>query len=65
MVHDLTAIENLALLLEQPTDDTIEVLVGLMYTFGVFLSDNFSKANVEVYERSYAIINEGTIDHHV
>lgn len=53
------------LLLERPTDDSIEIAVGFMREVGAFLAENSPKANATVYERFRAVLNEGNISHRV
>ena len=53
------------LLLERPTDDSIEIAVGFMREVGAFLAENSPKANATVYERFRAVLNEGSISHRV
>ncbi|KAJ3754858.1 MIF4G-domain-containing protein [Lentinula raphanica] len=65
VAHEIIALQILVLLLERPTDDSIEVAVGFMREVGAFLSENSPKANATVYERFRAVLNEGTISHRV
>jgi len=53
------------LLLERPTDDSIEIAVGFMREVGAFLVENSPKANGAVYHRFRAVSNEGSISHRV
>ena len=53
------------LLLEHPTDDSIEIAVGLMREVGAFLTENSPKANTIVFERFRAVLNEGNISNRV
>jgi pre-mRNA-splicing factor CWC22 len=62
---ELTALQILALLLERPTDDSIEIAVGFTREVGAFLQDNSPKANATAFERFRAVSNEGNISHHV
>lgn len=52
----------LVLLLERPTDDSVEIAVGFMREVGAFLAENSPKANNGVYERFRAVLHEGSID---
>lgn len=52
----------LVLLLERPTDDSVEIAVGFMREVGAFLAENSPKANNGVYERFRAVLHEGAID---
>jgi pre-mRNA-splicing factor CWC22 len=53
------------LLLEQPTDDSVEIGVGFMREVGAYLAENSPRANNGVYERFRAVLHEGTIDKRV
>jgi hypothetical protein len=53
------------LLLERPTDDSIEIAVGFSREVGAFLTENAPKANATVFERFRAVLNEGSISHRV
>ncbi|KAG8217290.1 MIF4G-domain-containing protein [Butyriboletus roseoflavus] len=59
------ALQILVLLLERPTDDSIEIAVGFTREVGAFLAENSPKANATVFERFRAVLNEGTISHRV
>ena len=65
IAHEIIALQILVLLLERPTDDSIEIAVGFTREVGAFLSDNSPKANATVFERFRAVLNEGTISHRV
>ncbi|KDQ59686.1 hypothetical protein JAAARDRAFT_127159 [Jaapia argillacea MUCL 33604] len=65
VAHEIIALQILVLLLERPTDDSIEIAVGFMREVGAFLAENAPKANATVYERFRAVLNEGTISQRV
>lgn len=65
VAHELVALQILFLLLERPTDDSIEIAVGFAREVGAFLTENSPKANAGVYERFRAVLNEGAISHRV
>ncbi|THH08696.1 hypothetical protein EW145_g2516, partial [Phellinidium pouzarii] len=65
VAHEIIALQTLVLLLEQPTDDSVEIAVGFMREVGAYLSENSPKANASVYERFRAVLNEGTISQRV
>ncbi|OAX41880.1 MIF4G-domain-containing protein [Rhizopogon vinicolor AM-OR11-026] len=65
VAHEIIALQILVLLLERPTDDSIEIAVGFMREVGAFLAENSPKANATVFERFRAVLNEGTISHRV
>ncbi|KAI8999086.1 hypothetical protein BD414DRAFT_144616 [Trametes punicea] len=65
VAHEIIALQILVLLLERPTDDSIEIAVGFMREVGAFLAENSPKANATVFERFRAVLNEGAISHRV
>ncbi|KAF8432462.1 MIF4G-domain-containing protein [Boletus edulis BED1] len=65
IAHEIIALQILVLLLERPTDDSIEIAVGFTREVGAFLAENSPKANATVFERFRAVLNEGTISHRV
>ena len=65
VAHEIVALQILMLLLEHPTDDSIEIAVGFMREVGAFLTENSPKANTIVFERFRAVLNEGNISHRV
>ena len=60
--HEIIALQVLTLLLEKPTDDSVEVAVGFMREVGALLAEVSPKANNAIYERFRAILHEGQID---
>ncbi|KAJ8591866.1 MIF4G-domain-containing protein [Rhizopogon salebrosus TDB-379] len=65
VAHEIIALQILVLLLERPTDDSIEIAVGFMREVGAYLAENSPKANATVFERFRAVLNEGSISHRV
>ena len=65
VAHEIVALQILMLLLEHPTDDSIEIAVGFMREVGAFLTENSAKANTIVFERFRAVLNEGNISQRV
>ncbi|KAG8914047.1 pre-mRNA-splicing factor cwc22, partial [Tulasnella sp. 418] len=65
VAHEIVALQMLVLLLERPTDDSVEIAVGFMREVGAFLAENSPKANNGVYERFRAVLHEGSIDKRV
>ncbi|KAA1477093.1 MIF4G-domain-containing protein [Dentipellis sp. KUC8613] len=65
VAHEIIALQILVLLLERPTDDSIEIAVGFTREVGAFFAENSPKANATVYERFRAVLNEGSISHRV
>lgn len=65
VAHEIIALQILVLLLERPTDDSIEIAVGFTREVGAYLAENSPKANATVFERFRAVLNEGAISHRV
>ena len=65
VAHEIIALQILVLLLERPTDDSIEIAVGFTREVGTFLAENSPKANATVFERFRAVLNEGSVSHRV
>lgn len=65
VAHELLALQILVLLLERPTDDSVEIAVGFMREVGAFLAENSPKANNGVFDRFRTILNESAIDKRV
>jgi pre-mRNA-splicing factor CWC22 len=65
VAHEIIALQILVLLLERPTDDSIEIAVGFTREVGAYLAENSPKANATVFERFRAVLNEGSISHRV
>jgi pre-mRNA-splicing factor CWC22 len=65
VAHEIVALQMLALLLERPTDDSVEIAVGFMREVGAFLAEVSPKANNGVFERFRSILHEAEIDRRV
>ena len=65
VANEIIVLQILVLLLERPTDDSIEIAVGLAREVGAFLAENSPKSNTIVYERFRAVLNEGRISQRV
>jgi pre-mRNA-splicing factor CWC22 len=65
VADEIIALQILVLLLERPTDDSIEIAVGFTREVGAFLAENCPKSNATVFERFRAVLNEGSISHRV
>ena len=65
VAHEIIALQILVLLLEKPTDDSVEIAVSFMREVGAFLAENAPKASAGVFERFRAVLHEGTIDKRV
>ncbi|RYE82879.1 MAG: hypothetical protein EOO65_04830, partial [Methanosarcinales archaeon] len=62
VAHELLALEVLMLLLDTPSDDSVEVAVGFMKECGAYLS-NVAPAGVNaVFDRFRSILQDGDID---
>ncbi|EPB81469.1 hypothetical protein HMPREF1544_11809 [Mucor circinelloides 1006PhL] len=62
LADKVLALQILALLLERPTDDSVEIAVGFMREVGALLAQVCPKANNAIYERFRAVLHEGEID---
>ncbi|GAO48250.1 hypothetical protein G7K_2430-t1 [Saitoella complicata NRRL Y-17804] len=65
VAHEIVALQILSLLLERPTDDSVEVAVGFIREVGAYLAEVSPKANNGVFDRFRAILHEGQIDKRV
>ena len=61
VAHELLALEILVLLLEHPTDDSVELAVAFMREVGQFLAEEAPKACNSVFDRFRAVLYEGEI----
>ncbi|KOS12530.1 mif4g-domain-containing protein [Malassezia pachydermatis] len=61
VVHELLALEILVLLLEKPTDDSVELAVAFMREVGAFLTEEAPKACHSVFDRFRSVLYEGNI----
>ena len=62
MAHEVLALELLTLLLENPTDDSVEIAVGFIRECGAHLTEVASKATNAIFERFRAILLEAQVD---
>ncbi|PIK40256.1 putative pre-mRNA-splicing factor CWC22-like [Apostichopus japonicus] len=65
VAHELLALEILTLLLENPTDDSVEIAVGFMKECGQKLSEVTPRGVHAIFERSRSILHEAAIDKRV
>jgi len=65
VAYELIAVQILCLLLESPTDASIEIAVGFTREVWAFLQENSPKANATTFERFRAVSNEGSMSHRV
>ncbi|KAK9455378.1 pre-mRNA-splicing factor cwc22 [Dipodascopsis uninucleata] len=62
VAHEIVILQMLHLLLERPTDDSVEIAVGFMREVGAFLAETSAPANNGVFERFRAILHEGQLE---
>ncbi|KAI8592676.1 armadillo-type protein, partial [Geranomyces variabilis] len=62
VAHEIVALSLLTLLLERPTDDSVEVAVGFMRDCGAYLTEVSPRATNGVFDRFRAILHESSID---
>ena len=65
VVHELLALEILALLLENPTEDSVEIAADFMIESGQVLSEITPAGVNAIFERFRGILHEGQIDKRV
>ncbi|RZC71060.1 hypothetical protein C5167_034267 [Papaver somniferum] len=65
VAHEIIALELLTVLLEKPTDDSVEVAVGFVTECGSLLQDLTPKGLHGIFERFRGILHEGLIDKRV
>src|SRR5690606_25242175 len=65
VAHEIIAIEILMLLLSNPTDDSVEIAVGLTREVGKLLEDISPRVNNAIYEQFRTILHEASIDKRV
>ncbi|GAA5871731.1 hypothetical protein JCM3774_003033 [Rhodotorula dairenensis] len=65
VAHEVLALQMLVLLLERPTDDSVEIAVSFMREVGAFLAEHSARANNGIFDRFRAILNESAIDKRV
>ncbi|GAA5879328.1 hypothetical protein JCM1840_006949 [Sporobolomyces johnsonii] len=65
VAHPVVALQMLVLLLERPTDDSVEIAVSFMREVGAFLAEESARANNGIFDRFRTILNESGIDKRV
>eukprot|EP01137_Pigoraptor_chileana_P011365 Opistho-2@62099 len=65
VAHEVVALQILTVLLERPTDDSVEVAVGFIKDIGQALTEDSPKGLAAIYDRLRAILHEGQIDKRV
>ncbi|BFZ56809.1 pre-mRNA-splicing factor cwc22 [Savitreella phatthalungensis] len=62
VAHEIVVLQLLALLLDKPTDSSVEIAVGLMREVGAFLAEASPKAYNGVFDRLRQVLQEAAID---
>lgn len=62
VAHEVVCLQILHLLLEKPTNDSVEIAVGFMRQIGAYLSEFSPAAATGVFERFRAILHEGNVE---
>eukprot|EP01135_Chromosphaera_perkinsii_P011651 Nk52_evm34s2462 gene=Nk52_evmTU34s2462 len=65
VAHEVLALQLLHLLLNEPTDDSVEVAVGFLKECGCYLQEISPQGLNAVFERLRGILHEGDIDKRV
>lgn len=65
VVHQLVALELLTLLLENPTEDSVEIAVGFVTECGSLLQELWPRGLVGVFERFRGILHDEEVDKRV
>ena len=65
VAHVILVIDILMLLLNKPTDDSVEIAVGLVREVGAHLEEMSPRANNAVFEQFRTILHEANIDKRV
>jgi len=65
VVHEILALQLLALLLENPTEDSVEIASDFMTECGQVLADITPAGVNAIFERFRSILHEGEIDRKV
>ncbi|KAL7752884.1 pre-mRNA-splicing factor cwc22 [Sorochytrium milnesiophthora] len=62
VAHEMIAFDILIILLEKPTDDSVEVAVGMMKECGAYLTEVQPRAVNAVFEIFRRVLHEGALD---
>ena len=62
VVHELLALELLMVILENPTNDSVEVAVSFIKTIGATLQEISPQGLHSIFERLRAILHEGELE---
>ena len=62
VAHELLCLEILTLLLDQPTDDSVEVAIAFLKESGQFLTEVSPRGIHAIFERMRAVLNDGDLE---
>lgn len=62
VAHEIIALEILSILLQNPTDDSVELAVAFVKEAGAFLNETSKSAMVGLFDRFREVLHEGTIE---
>lgn len=62
MAHEVLALEILTLLLETPTNDSVECAIAFLKECGQYLTEVSPKGMHSVFERMRSVLHEGDLD---
>jgi pre-mRNA-splicing factor CWC22 len=65
VAHELLALQLLTVLLEEPTDDSVEIAVNFTKEVGQLLTELTAEGMNAIFDRFRAILHEGDIDKRV
>ncbi|KAJ1949671.1 pre-mRNA-splicing factor cwc22, partial [Linderina pennispora] len=65
VAHEVLAFQIIALLLETPTDDSVEIAVGFVNAVGAFLQESAPRVLSAVFDTLRSILHEAEIDRRV
>jgi len=65
VAHELVALQMMTLLLEKPSDDSVEVAIGFVKECGQLLSELTPAGINAIFDRFRAVLHEGDIDKRV
>jgi pre-mRNA-splicing factor CWC22 len=65
VAHELVALQLVTLLLDKPTEDSVEVAIGFVKDVGALLTEVSPRGVHGIFERFRSILHEGTIDKRV
>lgn len=63
--HEIVALEILTLLIESPTDDSVEVAIAFLKECGMKLMEVSNKGMLAIFEMLRNILHEGQLDKRV